>query len=251
MIDDVKRKQLLEPFPPGDIEWRVQKKVTGGAMLCAYLTARAVMDRLDAVFGVGGWEDSYETIVLGKDAGFMCTLTCDGVSKQDISDLSDIESLKGGVSGALKRAAVKFGVGRYLYDLPNTFAKEQQGYAPRGVAAISGQGCHYLIPELPAFAKPTTPQGVDASAPEDKPHDPTWGTGGNREFMGKLSAKFGKLNGHSYDMLVDFLESLGKDRPSQMPVDRREALVKWLTGPGEQQYTTFISKILSDRESQQ
>ena len=37
------------------------------------------------------------------------------ISKSDGADDSNIEGAKGGLSDAFKRAAVKFGIGRYLY----------------------------------------------------------------------------------------------------------------------------------------
>jgi len=53
-------KKLKDPFPSSDITWRVQqsgKKKNGDpyAMVLAYVTARAVMDRLDDVLGTENW----------------------------------------------------------------------------------------------------------------------------------------------------------------------------------------------------
>ena len=40
------------------------------------------------------------------------------ISKEDGAPFTDFEAFKGGISDALKRAAVKYGIGRYLYDAP-------------------------------------------------------------------------------------------------------------------------------------
>jgi hypothetical protein len=121
------QNKLKAPFNIDDIEWRIQsageKNGKPWARVLAYITARAVMDRLDNVFGIDGWKDSYR---LQNDGATVCTLSVkindQWISKEDASDSSDIEPIKGGFSGALKRAAVKFGVGRYLYHLTDNFA---------------------------------------------------------------------------------------------------------------------------------
>ncbi len=49
------------------------------------------------------------------------TLTVHGVSKSDVGTASQWEASKGCASDALKRAAVHFGIGRYLYALPQVW----------------------------------------------------------------------------------------------------------------------------------
>lgn len=177
MNNDSKLMNALKaPFPESEIEWRVgptnADKTKGIAL--AYITARAVMNRLDAVFGVGGWQDDYQFIpgADGSKNAWVCRLTVliDGVwiTKADAADESDMESTKGGVSDALKRAAVKFGIGRYLYNLPNVWVPIEV----RGKTAyLKGR------PKLPAWALPTTNDGGhapgpvegDAAEPENEP----------------------------------------------------------------------------------
>ena len=122
------------PFDANKIHWRVgatnAKKLkckpweaTSGIAL-AYLNARDVMERLDDVVGGANWQDRYPY------AG-CCELSVriDGewITKSDASDVSDVEGIKGQASGAFKRAAVKFSIGRYLYDLPNTWCDLSNG----------------------------------------------------------------------------------------------------------------------------
>ena len=56
----------------------------------------------------------------------MCgiSIKCDGewVTKWDGSGNTDFEAVKGGFSGSMKRAAVQWGIGRYLYNIEATFA---------------------------------------------------------------------------------------------------------------------------------
>jgi hypothetical protein len=114
---------LRAEFPRHEVDWRansVSQKDPDNpvAMALAYIDARAVMDRLDAVCGPHGWQCSYTETPQGR---VLCTLSIlvngEWVSKSDGSGASDIEGEKGGISGALKRAAVAWGIGRYLYDM--------------------------------------------------------------------------------------------------------------------------------------
>lgn len=124
---DMDLSKLKEPFSLEDIEWRLQhcgesKDVRIWGKCLAYITSRAVQERLDEVCGVDGWKSE-----IRKDGNaYLCTLSIkvtheDGsiewISRTDGADSTDIESVKGGISGAIKRAAVQFGIGRYLYDL--------------------------------------------------------------------------------------------------------------------------------------
>lgn len=116
---------MRAPFPPNEIEWRIgstnSDKSKGLAL--AYLTARHIMDRLDETVGGTNWQDRYEF----HGARTVCYLSVrlDGewITKADGAGDSDVEAEKGAISDALKRAAVKFGIGRYLYDLGNTWVE--------------------------------------------------------------------------------------------------------------------------------
>jgi hypothetical protein len=100
-------------------------KVTGNcALVAAYIGSRAVQDRLDEVLGVDGWQDDYPCL---PDGSVVCRLRCriggEWLTKVDVGgpreqpDAGDL--LKAAFSDSLKRAAVKYGVGRYLYRLPS------------------------------------------------------------------------------------------------------------------------------------
>jgi len=126
--------QLSAPFDK--VHWRAQTVTKGGdkALALAYIDARDVMDRLDAVVGPANWKDSYVETIKGR---IICTIEIriDGewIGKSDGAGDTDVEGDKGAISDALKRAGVKWGIGRYLYDLGNVWApcesyeKEVQG----------------------------------------------------------------------------------------------------------------------------
>ena len=118
---------LSKPFYPREVEVKIQavSRDRARAQVVAYVDARTVLDRLDEAVGPTGWSDSYEVLTNGTDGEgrrlveVKCTLTVLGVSKEDVGEG---DSLKAAFSDALKRAAVKFGVGRYLYRLPKVWA---------------------------------------------------------------------------------------------------------------------------------
>jgi hypothetical protein len=112
--------ELKKPFPEGAIHWRIgarNKDKTSGLPL-AYIDARDVMDRLDFVLGFDGWEDSYVETPKGR---IICTLAITVndrvIIRSDGAGDTGTEGEKGAISDALKRTAVKFGIGRYLYGL--------------------------------------------------------------------------------------------------------------------------------------
>ena len=113
---------LVAPFPPESVEWRPQGKTGPGKRvhLLPYIDARDVQERLDAVVGIGGWSFTLEPLVVDASELRVARgrLTIHGVSKDDIGTASTFEASKGCASDALKRAAVQWGVGRYLYALP-------------------------------------------------------------------------------------------------------------------------------------
>jgi len=155
---------LKQPFSPNDIEWRACRSgVSQGGkpwvMALAYITNRAIMDRLDDVVGPANWRNEYTQAPCG---GILCGLSIrdkDGwVTKWDGAENTDVEAIKGGLSGSMKRAAVHWGIGRYLYRLTENFAqvvdKGTKGSHSAKIKA-TGQYINWLPPELPEWALPS------------------------------------------------------------------------------------------------
>lgn len=117
-MSDENRK-LAAPFPPEKVSWRIGQKTKDGkrAMALAYIDARDVMERLDEVCGVEGWQAAYPH-ANGKT---VCSIGIkfgdEWVWKANGAGDTDIEAEKGALSDAFKRAAVMWGIGRYLYDV--------------------------------------------------------------------------------------------------------------------------------------
>lgn len=115
-------KELKSPFPYEDIDWKVQvtnKDKTQG-MAVAYLDSRAIQKRLDEAVGAMNWTNEF---MLWQDKAQICGIglydaeRSTWVMKYDGAENTDIEPVKGGLSDSFKRAAVLWGIGRYLYDM--------------------------------------------------------------------------------------------------------------------------------------
>lgn len=176
MCGETKRidwKRLTEPFAPQDIEWRVGRagKNAKGvwATVLAYITARAIQERLDEVFGPGGWKNEFRD---GPKGGVICRIYFrndegEWVWREDGAENTDVEAVKGGLSGAMKRAGSALGIGRYLYRLDEGWANihakganYQSANEKKGIPAF-----RWDPPDLPAWALPggsETPPETDA-----------------------------------------------------------------------------------------
>jgi hypothetical protein len=141
---------LRKPFDPAKISWRVgstTKDKTKG-MALAYIDARDVQDRLDEVCGVARWQCRYPHVGAKTvcEIGIIVPTNLDEKSGKPISEWiwksdgagdSDIEAEKGALSDAFKRAAVRWGVGRYLYDLDSPWV-EVDTYEKGGQVYVKG-----------------------------------------------------------------------------------------------------------------
>ena len=153
--------KLHIPFPEDDIEWRIQQqglsKGLPWALVLAYVTNRAIMDRLDDVVGPENWTNDFTE---SPNGGVLCTLGIRvdkgvWVYKTDGADNTEIERVKGGLSNAMKRAGVQWGIGRYLYKLPTTFATFDGGGIKK--TRIEGEMHRWSPPKLTGeFLPPKT-----------------------------------------------------------------------------------------------
>lgn len=151
-------KQILEalkrPFPVDLISWRVgattSDKSKGIAL--AYIDARDVMKRLDDVVGAENWQDDYPWSEGGR---LVCRIGLrlggEWVWKANGAGDTQVEAEKGAFSDAFKRAAVMWGIGRYLYMLPNVWVP------------LETKGRSHVIKQAPALPAWATPEGYDAA----------------------------------------------------------------------------------------
>jgi len=158
---------LSAPFEIKDVKFKPQMVKNNRALAMAYIDARLIQDRLDEVLGVENWQDRFDIL---PDGSVMCRLRVKlggrWITKSDVGSPSEQpdsgDRLKAAFSDALKRAAVKFGIGRYLYRLPAQWVD----YDP-----VKKQLAQ--LPQLPAFALPKgkerRPEPVKATKPPAEP----------------------------------------------------------------------------------
>lgn len=118
-------KLLFAEFPREAISWRAQTVTKNGdkAMALAYIDARDVMDRLDSVLGSENWQDRYEFAGPRTICYLSIKVGDEWITKADGAGDTDVEAEKGAISDAFKRAAVKWGIGRYLYAMPTPWVQ--------------------------------------------------------------------------------------------------------------------------------
>lgn len=124
------RLDLERPFPVNKVRWRVgpRTKDESRGIALAYIDARDVMKRLDDVCGVEGWQNRYTHVT---PQGVVCEVGIlfegEWVWKANGAGETQVEGEKGAMSDAFKRAGVQWGIGRYLYALPNVWVELERG----------------------------------------------------------------------------------------------------------------------------
>ena len=149
--------ELAKPFPESSIHWRVGSttKDKDKGIGLAYINARDVMQRLDDVVGPENWQAEYPFPGCCRIGIFTGS---DWVWKSNGAGESDFEGEKGQYSDSFKRAAVLWGIGRYLYDLPNEWVP------------IQARGRSYVLsvtPKLPTWATPNGWNRIGRSIKQD------------------------------------------------------------------------------------
>lgn len=121
---------LAACFPPEDLKWKPigLSKDRTRARVAPFLSNRAIMDRLDEVCGPENWQNEFKP---GPAGGVLCGIsirvTRDGappewITKWDGAENTDIQPVKGGMTASMRRAAVQWGIGRYIYRMPTIWA---------------------------------------------------------------------------------------------------------------------------------
>lgn len=135
---------LAAPFSAADVDWRIQHTASDKTrgLVVPYVKSRAIQTRLDEVVGPFGWKPEYKPWHTVNGSGSQicgisvyCEDRGEWVQKWDGAENTDIEPVKGGISDAFKRAAVLWGVGRYLYGLAAIWVDVEQ------------RGKNYVIPD--------------------------------------------------------------------------------------------------------
>jgi hypothetical protein len=153
------QERLSEPFPQGDLKWMPKTTKGDRALVVPFIDSRMVQERLDDVLGLHNWQSEYHELAGGT---VRCRLSlrigAEWVVREDVGGQSEQpdpgDRMKAAFSDALKRAAVQFGVGRYLYYLTQMWVPYDQGSR------------RFTPPQLPDWALPrkkTRPAPADGT----------------------------------------------------------------------------------------
>ena len=130
MKNEMIERELKKPFEADQVKWRVMSSgITNQkpwAKVIPYIDSRAVQDRLDEVFGALGWKNELQMVsAKGFLSGISVKIKDEWITRWDGAEgnnMGGMDVIKAGASDALKRAAVLFGIGRYLYSLESVWA---------------------------------------------------------------------------------------------------------------------------------
>lgn len=133
---------LRRPYHTNAVKWLPIGKVSERGVMCMpHIDASLVIERLSDVDP--GWSEvtapvlldvgSADPLGLAQQSPWKCELTVGGVTRTGYGQLDgmsaklDGKHVKAGESDALKRAALKFGVGAYLRAIPTIWLSKQVG----------------------------------------------------------------------------------------------------------------------------
>lgn len=178
---------LRRPFTVDAIRFKPQvvSKTSDRAMATFYVDARLVAERLNHVVGAAAWSPTYKPIMaetnaqawMGCQFPVECTLTVLGVAKADVGVYTqgakaDDKAVKSAYSDSLKRAAVMFGIGAYLYGMPKVWAeynRQEKKWTPAGERALK-KGYTDAIKKLVGFLGEPIDHGDLGSDPDMEEH---------------------------------------------------------------------------------
>ena len=182
-------ERLSAFFPSDDVKSfpMTVKRDKTAALAAFYIDARAVMNRLDETCY---WRNEYKEDPRGSGKSILCGISVlvslpDGshewLTRWDGADNTDIEATKGGLSGASRRAAVQWGIGRYLYNVPGQWCDLKDGkyfvrtpripaqFLPAGASrAQKAKPANVAPPKSAAKAKPAKAEGLQLTSAQVK-----------------------------------------------------------------------------------
>lgn len=182
-----KLAKLREPLPAKSISWRVgnirNDKTKGQAL--PYIKPRVIQDLLDDIIGPQNWRNRFIASQLGTHPSLICEIDIliDGqwVTKSDGAQLdsfgdegNDKEvAIKGAYSDSFKRAAVMWGIGRYLYEFEIPWVELREGKylvsTPRLPAHMLPANERSEVKAAAATARPADEPKAEAAAPAPAP----------------------------------------------------------------------------------
>lgn len=181
----MEKLRFTDKFNNEDISWKtLQNSWNEGkpyALMTPFVNASAIQQRLDDVLGWENWKTEYKVEENGNYKYVICILSCrtqggEWISKQNVCEITDKKDdnnapdnpIKSAYSGAFKRVALEFGIGRYLKSIKVYSPKCSEEF-PKGENAVrcydkkSAKVFYAVIPTLEDAPKKEVdkPQAID------------------------------------------------------------------------------------------
>jgi hypothetical protein len=203
---------LAEPFPASEVEFKpgATNREKTKALALAYVDSRPYIQRLNLV--CPEWQDEYQVTMLADRVVVLCRLTLAGVTRTgdgecllstgEVGERTEANAVTSASAQAFKRACVKFGLGAYLYALPQVWC--DYDHAKRKIVNP---------PQLPDWAlspadrlerntrmatqRAAAEKGLEETNPAPSPEPEPAGEGEAVANPGETMIHFGKMNGKS------------------------------------------------------
>jgi hypothetical protein len=207
--------RLTEHFDPADVDFKPQTFSKDGtkALAIAFVDPRRYQEKLDAVLGIANWSVEYRSLgevttasettkargavvarltIFDTDTGR--TVVREEVGEFDGTGMAQYPTAS---AQAFKRACVTLGLGRYLYDLPQTWAVvENRRITDSEIARMRSQLGKLRSSAKSAQTTPPKPTQTDAEA---RP-----ATGAESLSNAKAIRRISELIGDAKDIGLDF-----------------------------------------------
>lgn len=237
-------------FPEDEIEWRAQRSGMnrqGNPYVLAvpFISNRAIMKRLDEACGKANWRNEYRRWISFDETkwdyrdkvekvvrvhGILCGISIfnggEWITKWDGAQQTEIEGTKGGLSDSMKRAAVQWGIGRYLYYLNGDMWGEiAEQYKGRYRARIDNNDYWWNPPRMPpeflppaGGRKPPPPKTDDRMPDDRRAYEPP------KVEPPPKRTKQAPTGNHAFDQFAKFLKGIMDDNRARAIWPTREDL---------------------------
>ncbi len=238
--------ELARPFPKNEVKVRA---APGGRQL-SYITARQVANRLDEVLGPENWWDEYHPL----EHSVICKLSillpngrvltkADAGGYAGMKDEGDDE--KSGFSDAFKRAAVKFGLGRFLYGdgIPTFTSRPAPALSTVDTPASASTPGRTMQAYLEKHGRVAEAQELAMTAGINRPIY-LWTEAQCKVIAGLLRANAAERKAEAEPRAEDSPAKPSPDPPAPIPAmphfENGHAFYKWVKGKQEETDIAFV-----------
>ncbi len=240
--------ELSKPFPVNVITWKPQVLNEGHTegMAVAYADLRAYEDRLNEVCP-DDWSSSLQFVVADGKVGAIVHLTIAGITRagDGESPIGDSNAFTSAYAQAFKRAASRFGLGRFIYDIPKTWVEyddDKRRFPDHIVDYLNRRyEAMFFGKEAPAMPERTAQPSHNGNGGSKRNGD-----GGQKQDPGTVVLKFGKYKGMTLNQVAEkdkgYLEWLAEKGKNQWIAERAKAVLAQGNGNGHKEETPEASE---------